>query len=111
MKLTILISGIICSLILGFIFAGVFGAFFFAIILTLTIYLYKKKSKFRLSKLGIIGFFLSFFFLGYFLMYLFGLIGADKEITRKLELIKLELKSQGYEPNWIIISQKRLSFF
>jgi hypothetical protein len=57
------------------------------------------------------GFFLSFFILGYILMYLGGLIGADKEITRKLELIKLELNSNGYEANWIIISQKRLSFF
>jgi hypothetical protein len=111
MKLTILISGIISSLILGFIFAGVFGAFFFALILTLTIYLYRKKTKLRLSKIGIVAFFLSFFFLGYFLMYLTGLIGADKEITRKLELIKLELNSNGYQTRWIIISQKRLSFF
>ena len=111
MKLTILISGIISSLIFGFIFAGLFGAFCFALILTLTIYLYREKSKIRLSKIGIVGFFLSFCILGYFLMYLGGLIGADKEITRKLELIKLELNSKGYEARWIIISQKRLSFF
>jgi len=91
MKLTILISGIISSLILGFIFAGVLGSFCFALILTLTIYLYGKKSKLRWSKIGIVAFFISFFFLGYFLMYLGGLIGADKEITRKLDLIKLEL--------------------
>jgi hypothetical protein len=110
MKLTILISGIISSLIFGFIFAGLFGAFCFALILTLTIYLYREKSKIRLSKIGIVGFFLSFCILGYFLMYLGGLIGADKEITRKLELIKLELNSKGYKTNWIIISQKRLSF-
>jgi len=111
MKLIILISSIISSLILGFIFAGVFGSFCFALILTLTIYLNRKKSKFRLSKLGIVGFFLSFFFLGYFLMYLGGLIGADKEITRKLDLIKIELNSKGYQTSWIIISQKRLSIF
>lgn len=111
MKLTILISGIISSLIFGFIFAGLFGAFCFALLLTLTIYLYRQKSKIRLSKIGIVGFFLSFWILGYFLMYLGGLIGADKEITRKLELIKLELNSKGYETRWIIISQKRLSFF
>ena len=110
MKLTILISGIISSLIFGFIFAGLFGAFCFALILTLTIYLYREKSKIRFSKIGIVGFFLSFCILGYFLMYLGGLIGADKEITRKLELIKLELNSKGYKTNWIIISQKRLSF-
>ena len=110
MKLTILISGIISSLIFGFIFAGLFGAFCFALILTLTIYLYREKSKIRLSKIGIVGFFLSFCILGYFLMYLGGLIGADKEITRKLELIKLELNSKGYKTNWIIISQNRLSF-
>ena len=44
-------------------------------------------------------------------MYLGGLIGAEKEIIRKLDLIKLELHSKGYKANWIIISQKRLSFF
>ena len=110
MKLTILISGIISSLIFGFIFAGLFGAFCFALLLTLTIYLHRQKSKIRLSKIGIVGFFLSFCILGYFFMYLGGLIGADKEITRKLELIKLELNSKGYKTNWIIISQKRLSF-
>jgi hypothetical protein len=111
MKLTILFSGIISSLIFGFIFAGIIGAFCFALILSLTIYLYRKKSKLRLNKIVIVGFFLSFFILGYILMYFGGLIGADKEITRKLELIKLELNSNGYEANWIIISQKRLSFF
>ena len=111
MKLTILISGIISSLIFGFIFAGLFGAFCFALILTLTIYLYREKSKIRLSKIGIVGFFLSFCILGYFLMYLGGLIGADKQITRKLELIKFELNSKGYKTRWIIISQKRLSIF
>jgi len=111
MKLTILISGIISSLIFGFIFAGLFGAFCFALLLTLTFYLYRQKSKIRLSKTGILGFFLSLCILGYFLMYLGGLIGADKEITRKLDLIKLELNSKGYKTNWIIISQKRLSFF
>jgi hypothetical protein len=110
MKLTILISGIISSLIFGFIFAGLFGAFCFALLLTLSIYLYRQKSKIRLSKIEIVGFFLSFCILGYFLMYLGGLIGADKEITRKLELIKLELNSKGYKTNWIIISQKRHSF-
>ncbi len=111
MRLTILITGIISSLIFGFIFAGIFGAFCFALILTITIYLYRKKSKIRLSKIGIVGYFLSFCILGYLLMYLGGLVGADKEITRKLELIKLELNSKGYKTSWIIISQKRLSFF
>jgi hypothetical protein len=111
MKLTILISGSISALILGFIFAGLFGALCFALIMTLTIYLYRKKTKIGLSQIRIVGFFLSFYILGYFLMYLGGLIGADKEITRKLEFIKFELNSKGYKTRWIIISQKRLSFF
>ena len=88
MKLTILISGSISALILGFIFAGLFGALCFALIMTLTIYLYREKTKIGLSQIRIVGFFLSFYILGYFLMYLGGLIGADKEITRKLEFIK-----------------------
>jgi len=111
MKLTILISGSISALILGFIFAGLFGALCFALIMTLTIYLYREKTKIGLSQIRIVGFFLSFYILGYFLMYLGGLIDADKEITRKLELIKFELNSKGYKTRWIIISQKRLSFF
>jgi hypothetical protein len=110
MKLTILIFGIISALILGFIFAGLFGALCFALMLTLTIYLYRKKTKVSLSKIGISGFFISFCILGYFLMYLGGIIGGDKKITRKLELIKFELNSKGYKIRWIIISQKRLSF-
>jgi hypothetical protein len=111
MKLTILISGVISSIIFAFIFAGLFGTFCFSLILTLTIYLYRTKSKIRLSKIGLAGYFLSFCILGYFLMFLGGLIGADKEITRKLELIKIELNSKGYKSSWIIISQKRLPFF
>ncbi|MFM7588419.1 MAG: hypothetical protein ACKO55_04820 [Bacteroidota bacterium] len=111
MKLTILITGIISSLIFGFFFAGLFGAFCFALLLTLTIYLYRTKCGIKFSKIGIAGFFVTFYILGYILMYLGGLIGADKEITRKFELIKIELKSKGYKASWIIISQKRLSFF
>jgi len=111
MKLTILITGIISSLIFGFLFAGFFGAFCFALLLILTIYLYRTKRGIKFSKIRIAGYFVSFYILGYFLMYLGGLIGADKEITRKLELIKIELKSKGYKTSWIIISQKRLSFF
>jgi len=111
MKLTILITGIISSLICGFLFAGLFGAFCFALLLTLTIYLYRTKCGIKFSKIGIAGFFVTLYILGYFLMYLGGLIGADKEITRKLELIKIELKSKGYKTSWIIISQKRISFF
>lgn len=111
MKLIILTFGSIGSLILGFIFAGIFGAFCFAAILTLTIYLLRKKSQKSFTKIRLVVSFLSLFIFGYFLMYAGGLIGADKEITRKLQLLKLELNSKGYETRWIIISQKRLSFF
>jgi hypothetical protein len=111
MKLIILITCIISSFILGFIFAGGFGAFCFSFMLTLAAYLNRKKNKFKLSSKGTAVFFLSFFILGYLLMYLCGLIGADKEINRKLDLIKLELNAKGYKANWIMISQKRLSFF
>lgn len=111
MKLIILTFGFIGSLILGFIFAGIFGAFCFAAILTLTIYLLRKKSQKSFTKIRLVVSFLSLFIFGYFLMYAGGLIGADKEITKKLELIKLELNSKGYKTRWIIISQKRLSIF
>ena len=107
MKLTILITGIISSLICGFLFAGLFGAFCFALLLSLTIYLYRTKCGIKFSKIGIAGLFVTLYILGYFLMYLGGLIGANKEITRKLELIKGELKAMGHNPKWVIISQKR----
>lgn len=111
MKLTIVFLGIISSLIFGFLYAGFIGAFLFALILTFTNFIYRKKNGLKFSKIGIAGFFFSFYILGFLLMYLGGLIGADKNINRKLELIKMELKSKGYKTNWVIISQKRLSFF
>ena len=40
-------------------------------------------------------------------MYAVGLLGAEKEILTKLELIKGELKAMGHNPKWVIISQKR----
>lgn len=110
MKLTIIILGIISSLIFGFLFAGILGVFLFSLILTLTVFLYRKKSVKEFSKIAVAGFFISFFILGYLLMYYGGLIGADKNTLRKLALIKTELKTKGYKPNWIIISQKRDKF-
>ena len=109
MKPRILITGIISSLILGFLFAGFLGALCFALILTVTIYLLKKKSQKTFTKMGVAGSFFSLFIFGYFLMYFGGLIGADQEIRKKLDLIKYDIKSKGYKASWIVISQKRVT--
>ena len=43
-------------------------------------------------------------------MNLGGIIGSDKDVIRKLDLIKNELKSKNYKTKWVIISQKRNVF-
>ena len=110
MKSTITIFGIIGSIFTGFLFAGIIGAVCFAVILTLTIYFNRKNSRKLLTKTGAVLSFFIFFVVGYFLIYIGGLIGADKEVLRKLDLIKDELKTKGYKTSWVIISQKRSRF-
>ena len=110
MKVLILFFGIISALILGFLLAGFSGAFLFALILTLTIYLIQRRTGKNFTYKVAVGSYLSFFTLGYFLMHLGGLTGSDPLVLKKLELIQKELKSKGYETNWMIISQKRSHF-
>jgi hypothetical protein len=111
MKTIISIIGVISSVFFGFIFAGFIGAFLFSLILTLSVYLVKKRGHKSFTGFTAIGYFFSCFILGYMLMNLGGLLGADPFVLKKLNLIELELKSKGFKTNWIVISQKRSRFF
>ncbi|MFM8318017.1 MAG: hypothetical protein ACKOAV_06540 [Bacteroidota bacterium] len=107
MKVIFISLGIIAALLFGLVFAGFIGAFGFAFMLLATFYLPKIYHKKSISKVRVITLFVSFYILGYGLMYIIGLLGAQKETLTKLELIKGELKAMGHNPKWVIISQKR----
>ncbi len=107
MKLIFIAFGIIAVLLFGLVFAGYIGAFGFTILLLATFSLPKIYHKKSISKVRIFTLFISFYMLGYGLMYAVGLLGAQKETLTKLELIKIELKIMGHSPKWVIISQKR----
>jgi hypothetical protein len=49
--------------------------------------------------------------IGYGLITIFGLRGSDPLLKQKLKVIKSELRQQGYQPLWIIISQKRSQWY
>ena len=107
MKIILIALGIIAALLFGLVFAGFIGAFGFAFMLLATFYLPKIYHKKSISKVRVFTLFVSFYILGYGLMYVIGLLGAEKETLTKLELIKGELKAMGHNPKWVIISQKR----
>ncbi|MFY7943339.1 MAG: hypothetical protein ACOVNZ_02100 [Crocinitomicaceae bacterium] len=107
MKIILIALGIIAALLFGLVFAGFIGAFGFAFMLLATFYLPKIYHKKSISKVRVFTLFVSFYLLGYGLMYVIGLLGAEKETLTKLELIKGELKAMGHNPKWVIISQKR----
>ncbi len=110
MKIIIVIIGILSSIICGFLFAGISGSILFTSIITLTIYYLKKSRQKIVTKKAIVLTFISFGLLGYLLMNLGGIIGSDKDVIRKLDLIENELKSKNYKTKWVIISQKRNIF-
>jgi hypothetical protein len=110
MKIIIVIIGILSSTICGFLFAGIIGSILFTSIITLTIYYLKKSRQKIFTNKAIVLTFISFGLLGYLLMNLGGIIGSDKDVIRKLDLIDNELKSKNYKTKWVIISQKRNVF-
>jgi len=106
-KYFITFTGILFSIVTGFLFAGLIGAFCFSFMLTLTIYLKDKLSTKSKSKMRLIVYLIIFFSIGYSLMSVGGLIGANEDVLKKLDLIEQELKKKEYNTNWFIISQKR----
>ena len=95
-KYFITFTGILFSIVTGFLFAGFIGAFYFSLILTLTIYLKDKLSTKSKSKIRLIAYLIIFFPIGYSLMYVGGLIGANEHVLKKLDLIEQELKKKEY---------------
>jgi uncharacterized protein YcbK (DUF882 family) len=45
------------------------------------------------------------------LITVFGLRGSDPLLKQKLKAVKSELRQQGYQPIWIIISQRRSQWY
>ncbi|MFM8317667.1 MAG: hypothetical protein ACKOAV_04750, partial [Bacteroidota bacterium] len=88
MKIIFIALGIIAALLFGLVFAGYIGAFGFAFILLSAFYLAKIHHKKSISKVRVFTLFVSFYMLGYGLMHVIGLLGAEKETLTKLELIK-----------------------
>jgi hypothetical protein len=97
------------AIIFAFLFAGVFGAIIFGILVTTALKIPPRKKE--LKVLNIASLCLIFSIVGYLLMMAFGLVHADKILHEKLAGIRQELINDGYRPKWFIISQKRYSFF
>jgi hypothetical protein len=107
MKLIKFFIGLFCSILVGFLFAGLFGAIGMGLILALTICIF--KSKFQISDILLKTFVFSV--LAYVLMLSVGLLNANDLVHKKVDLIKDELINMGYRPKWVIISQKRNEFY
>ena len=105
-KICIVFLAFLFSCFIGLIFAGIGGAFIFGALNTLCYFLFFKNqinfSPLRATKTCV---FLSLS--GYLLMHGFGLLNANDRVHNKLAFIKEQLKEQGHNPKWIIISQKR----
>jgi hypothetical protein len=110
MKFITVVSGVLIAILCGFLFSGIIGSFLFGALLTITICVlnYLKQRIFSIKYVFV--FLLSFTMLGYTLLFIGGLLGANIEVKRKLELIENELESKKYKSSWVIISQKRVGF-
>ena len=107
MKLIKFFIGLFCSILVGFLFASLFGAIVMGLILSLT--MCSIKSSFQLSDILLKTFVFSV--LGYVLMLSVGLLNANDLVHKKVDLINDELINMGYRPKWVIISQKRYEFY
>lgn len=108
MKIAGGILGGLAAIALGFLFAGLAGAFLFGacIVLTHSWLVGKKPTPFKLMLR-----FLLLTAIGYGLMHFFGLLGAGEMVKRKVELIQQELRNNKQNPRWVIISQKRNKYY
>lgn len=101
------VIGLICALVIGFLYAGISGAIVMGLILSLTISYINKHFSFKkfLLRTAVLS------SLAYFSMFMFGLLHASESVHLKVEAIKKELLNQGFQPKWIIISQKRNNLY
>lgn len=107
MNKVIFLTGLFLSLLIGFLFAGIYGALAMGIILSLTISIIKSNFK----TASIIYKTILFAVIGYLIMISVGLLNAEDSVHNKVNAIRNELKHQGYHPKWVIISQKRYEFY
>lgn len=105
MKIIIVMTiGLLLASIFGFLFAGLYGAMVFGGILTVSLYLARKR---RSSFAFYFIFFIILSMVGYGSMSFGGLLGADPRVLYKIDLIEKDLINKKYNPTWVIISQKR----
>ena len=108
MRILVLPTGIVLSILIGLFITGVLGLILFSIVLSLSSFLSFKK------KISAKNFLIVFFIvigIGFSLKKFCGLTGADEKTTQKVNLIEQELKTMGYNPKWVCISQKRNTYF
>lgn len=89
---------------LAIVFSHVKGILLFCGLMVLA-YLLFKKDPFHWRKLFVrLGISIVFCVSAF---YFFGLLGADVATHQKVALLKADLIERGYQPKWIIISEKR----
>lgn len=107
MKVIKFLCALLLASIVGFLFAGVFGAALFGIVLSLSTSSITRQFNWPILLLRTFLFSIT----AYFLMFFFGLLHANKNVLEKVVKIKDKLIAQGYKPKWVIISQKRNMFY
>ena len=108
MRILVLPTGIVLSILIGLFITGVLGLILFSIVLSLSSFLSFKK------KISAKNFLIVFFIvigIGFSLKKFCGLTGADEKTTQKVNLIEQELETMGNNPQWVCISQKRNTYF
>jgi energy-coupling factor transporter transmembrane protein EcfT len=109
MRILIALLLVIISVITGFLFASLLGAILFGVLLTGAIYVAKKKNFQQFSIFVTVV--CIFSIVGFLLMMAFGLLHANSNVQGIVKNLRSDLRKEGYNPNWVIISQKRYVFF
>jgi hypothetical protein len=100
----------IIACLMGLIFAGIGGALIFGTLNTLSYFLVIRNQT-RPTPLRAIITCVFLSISGYLMMHGFGLLNANDRVHHKLAFINEQLNAKGYNPQWIIISQKRGYFY
>ena len=107
MKVIKYLLAILLSLVVGFLFAGLYGALAVGVIMSLSIALI--TSTFQLTRVAYR--IVLFSSVSYLIMLGVGLLNANESVHFKVSAIKKELRSMGYDPICGIISQKRYPLY
>lgn len=106
-KITKFAIGILIAFLIGFLFAGFYGALGMGLLLSMTFSNINIKFNWKATLIRTAIFSTT----AYLLMLFFGLLNAGKNVHEKVRAIRVELERQGYTPKWVIISQKRNDYY